>query len=119
MSKLPQKDEELWERRGAIRQDTGAVPVIVRDSEGVEHRAVLVNVSRNGLRIGVAAGLPRGSEVLVTPAAESGLRPIRAKVVREELRPSDDDLRAVYGLKFTDAAEIRRHAWWLTLRKAA
>ncbi|MGC8667761.1 MAG: PilZ domain-containing protein [Chthonomonadales bacterium] len=107
------------DRRSALRQAIRPMSVKVRDHQGAEQYGELLEISRAGVRCTLPADLPVGSQVLIEAPEGFELRPVRGTVTRR-IGPSAHQPDAVeYGIRFTDEAEVRRHTWWLTLRKVA
>lgn len=112
-------DELPLDKRSALRQTIPAIPVTVVDEENSSYHGELLEVSRAGVRCSLSAELPVGAKVLIEPPEGFDLRPVRGTITRR-IGPSEGRPGALeYGIRFADEAEVRRHQWWLTLRKAA
>jgi len=111
--------ELLPDRRSALRQPIQAISVIVRDDTNAQYQGELLEVSRSGVRCALAADLPIGAQVVIEPPDGTELRPARGIIIRRIDASPGRPATPVYGIRFADEAEVRRHTWWLTLRKAA
>ncbi len=107
----------LEDRREALRQGLHGLAITARHAELGLHAGTLLDVSRTGVRFEAAVCFPCGAELIVYAPEGFVLRPIRARIVRQKLVEDSRGTRFEYGVRFTEEAELRRHTWWLTLRK--
>lgn len=107
------------DRRNGLRQMSVPVEIDVESADCARHRATLVDVSRSGVRLRCEAQLGLGTEVWLVGPPDTGLAPVRARIVRRT-EPTDAPPREFdYGAAFADPLSEDRHAWFLTLRRAA
>ena len=109
------------DRRQALRLPTEMVRVnVVNDAAG-SHPGVIVNISRIGVRFRTTFCFPCGSYVTLNPPLGTDLQPVHVRLVRQRVVGDREDGTTVfeYGSEIVPQTGARRHAWFLTLRKAA
>jgi hypothetical protein len=114
-----EQDTLLQDRRWALRQPTGEIPLIVEHHQLGRHEGIVLDVSRKGLRFRADFCFPCGSMILLHPPAGSDLRAVRGRIMREQLVERNGEMVFECGVQYTDEAEIRRHTWFLKLRESA
>ena len=107
------------DRRDALRQDSRVMTLIAEHAECGRFMCQVVDVSRRGMRLRIPVSLPDGSEITVYPPAHESLKPSPARIIRQHVVEDGDAVWYECGIRYTDAAELRRHTWFLTLRNAA
>lgn len=125
MEKLPvgAASMSVEDRRDALRETSLSHHIVIEHTQHGRHRALLVDVSRTGLRCKSDSFLPCGGLVTLHPPRDTELEPCRARIVRQSvLDELDEDGEAEepgfeYGLRFTDLTSNARHAWFLVLRQ--
>jgi hypothetical protein len=107
------------DRRDALRQESRVITLIAEHAERGRFMCQVMDVSRRGMRLRIPVNLPNGSEILVNPPMHESLKPSPAKIIRQQVVEEGDAIWYECGIRYTDAAELRRHTWFLTLRNAA
>ena len=111
------KSEE--ERRGNLRQFVQGTNVRIETAGGETFIAELRDVSRSGVRFYASTQIPCGSRILILPPASSNLPAIRARIMRQKVVDTPNGSLLDCGAQYTEDAELRRHSWWIEMRKAA
>src|SRR5258708_1724743 len=99
------------DRRGNLRQMVRGTTVRIETKTG--------DISRSGIRFYASTEIPCGSQIVLFPPANSGLRPIRARIMRQRIIDTPTGSLVDCGAQYSDDAELQRHSWWIELRKAA
>ncbi len=107
------------DRRDALRSDSRVMTLIAEHEQRGRFMCQVVDVSRRGMRLRMPISLPDGSEITVHPPMHESLKPSPAKIIRQQVVVDGDATWYECGIRYTDAAELRRHTWFLTLRNAA
>jgi hypothetical protein len=107
------------DRRVNLRQVIRGTAVTIETTSGDSFIAELVDVSRSGIRFLLSKDILCGSEIIVRPPSSSELRPIRARIMRQRIIDTPYGTVLECGAKYSDEAELRRHTWWIAMRKAA
>lgn len=116
-----QKQEEMRDdRRDALRQSCLIDTLLVEHPTMGQIVCQVMDISRRGLRLRMAINIPCGSDVILHPPKGVELSRSRARIMRQQVVDAPDGTTFFEcGLRFTEEAELRRHKWFLTLRKAA
>jgi len=109
--------EDYDDRRDALRQSIYNLTVRVDTGAETSQEGLLLDVSRTGLRFRTVKNIPCGSSVIVHPPVGVDLAPISATVLRVKVVEGHDGSSFECGVRFEDAEELRRHNWWLQLRR--
>ena len=114
-----EKETELANKRGSLRQNSTKSNITVR-IDGFEDKAAYIqDVSRTGVRFHSSSCLPCGSTIEMKAEDNSDLRPCKARIMRQWVVEDELSSGFEYGLRFTDDMNEIRHEWYLSLRKAA
>ncbi len=105
------------DRRDALRQNCVAKTLRVEHPQMGSFECPCVDISRKGLKLRMPICMPCGSEILIYPPPATELRVGRARIVRQHLVEEPGMTWYECGIQFTEQAELRRHTWFLTLRK--
>src|SRR5262249_46278980 len=93
--------------------------VRIEAANGDTFIAELRDVSRSGIRFYASTQIQCGSRILILPPAASQLPAIRARIMRQKVVDTPGGTHIECGAQYTDDAELRRHDWWIEMRKAA
>ena len=107
------------DRRDALRQESRVINLIAEHEERGRFMCEVTDVSRRGMRLRMPVCLPCGSEITIHPPYNESLKPSQAKIIRQQVVQDGDAVWYECGVRYTDAAELRRHTWFITLRRAA
>ncbi|SRR5258708_27212730 len=107
------------DRRGNLRQMVRGTTVRIETKTGDTFIAEIRDISRSGIRFYASTEIPCGSQIVLFPPANSGLRPIRARIMRQRIIDTPTGSLVDCGAQYSDDAELQRHSWWIELRKAA
>lgn len=110
--------EPLEERRVGPREDSKQKTVMMHYAMS-QHSGIILNISRNGLRLRSRNFFPCGQEIGITAPAHTELAQTTARIVRQQLIEVDGEEFYEYGVRYTEAAYDTRHSWYLVLRKSA
>src|SRR5262245_14113435 len=109
---------EIEDRRDALRQLSKVELVTVEHATLGTLKARVLDISRHGLRMLMPVCIPCGDEIVVHPPQDTELLKLRANIVRQHLVMQEGERWFECGIKVSDAAEWRKHKWFLTLRDA-
>ncbi len=109
--------EDYEDRRDALRQSIYNMTVKIDTDPNTSQDGLLLDVSRTGLRFRTLKNIPCGSSLVVHPPAGVDLPAISATVLRVKVVDGHDGSSFECGVRFEDAEELRRHNWWLQLRR--
>jgi hypothetical protein len=91
--------------------------VTVEHPQHGRRHALLVDVSRTGLRCKSDHFFPCGGVVTLHAPEGSSLTPCQARIVRQSVLEDDEEPGFEYGFRFVDQESDARHAWFLALRQ--
>ena len=106
------------ERRTALRQPTLPMAVEINHSQLGEMTAVMIDISRRGVRLRTGTSFPCGSEISVRPPSKFNLPTLRGRIVRITVHQIHGEEMFDMGIQFPVAEEVR-HQWFIKLRDAA
>ncbi len=118
MQKSLEIEEAVEDRRVALRQPCREETLDIEHPTLGRHTARVLDISRSGVRIAMDVCIPCGEGVLVLAPPERGLLNCRARIMRQRVLDIGEETWFECGIRFTEEAELRRHSWFLTLRRS-
>ena len=108
----------LDDKRDALRQPC-VVSKVTIEYQQMRYECMVMDISRTGMRLRMPICLPCGSNIMILPPTGFELRISQARIVRQCVVDDRDTTYFECGVHFTESAELRRHTWFLALRRAA
>lgn len=104
-------------RRDSLRLPVAKSPnVEVHLEDGAVYQAILMDVSRSGLRVESRECMQCGSLVTIMPPEGEDVPPCRAQIMRQSVIDQSNGILFDYGIRFLPDADKARHVWFLQLR---
>jgi hypothetical protein len=98
--------------------EADGVAVTLADESGNTCSAVMQDISRGGCSVVCEREFPQFSVITLAPPPTSGLSPVQMRVMRITALAEGSGMFEI-GLQHVDSRAEHRHAWFLSLYKAA